>query len=60
MEKLTVKETARRFGVSGTAVRYWLKDGLKSYVEKIIGIKARIIIDPRDVIEYQASKAVKK
>lgn len=53
---LTVKETAEKYGVTTMAVRLWIKDGLKYKTEKIIGIKPRMIIDPKDVEKYHKSK----
>jgi hypothetical protein len=51
-EKLTIAETAERFNVTVTGVRYWISKGLKFEVEKVIGIKPRMIIDPDDVYEF--------
>lgn len=59
MERLTVQETADRFGVTINSVYNWMKDGLPYTIEKVIGIKTRAIIDPSDVKKYQASKAVR-
>lgn len=59
MVKLTVQETADRFGVSVTSVMNWMKDGLPYEIEKVIGIKARAKINPDDVKKYQAAKAVR-
>ena len=52
----TVQEIADMFGVSHVAVRNWIKGGLPYKKEKVIGIKARMIIDPTDVYIYQRSK----
>ena len=50
MEKRTVKEIAEYFGVTSMAVRHWLKNKNIPYeIEKVIGIKPRIIIDIEDV-----------
>ena len=48
----TVKEISEMFGVTTMGVRYWVKNGLKYKIEKVIGIKPRIVIDPKDVIEF--------
>lgn len=52
-EMLTVAEIAKRFGVTTTAVRHWLNQGLPYKKEKVTGIKPRMIIDPEDVIIFQ-------
>lgn len=52
----TVKETAKLFRVSSVAVRNWIKDGLPHEKEKVVGIKTRIVIDYKDVIEYHKAK----
>ena len=57
---LTVKEISEKYGVTTMAVRYWIADGLPYKVEKIIGIKPRMIIDPKDVEVYHLNKAIKK
>lgn len=59
MAKLTVREISDKFGVTPTSVMKWMKDGLPYTIEKIIGLKPRAVIDPEDVIKYQASKAVR-
>lgn len=56
----TVQGIADKFGVSGVAVRNWLKDGLPYKLEKIIGRKTRIIIDVADVYNYHKSKEKKE
>lgn len=56
---LTVKEVSEKYGVSTMAVRHWINDGLPYKVEKIIGLKPRMIIDPKDVEKYHKSKANK-
>ena len=45
----TVKEIAEIYGVTSAGVRYWLDKGLKFKVEKVIGIKPRKVIEPKDV-----------
>jgi len=53
MEKLkTVSEIAAQFGVTTMGVRYWIKKGLKTSTEKVVGIKTRIVINPDDVREF--------
>ena len=53
MEKLkTVAEIAAEFGVTSMGVRYWIKKGLKTSTEKVVGIKPRIVINPDDVREF--------
>jgi predicted transcriptional regulator len=52
----TVSEIAAMFGVTGNAVRKWIKGGLPYKKEKIIGIKTRIIISPEDVYRYHRAK----
>lgn len=48
----TVKEIAEMYGVTSPGVRYWLGKGLKFEIEKVIGIKPRKVIDPKDVDEF--------
>jgi hypothetical protein len=48
----TVAEIAKMFGVTPMGVRYWLKKGLRFSREKVIGIKPRIVIDPKDVFSF--------
>ena len=48
MELKTVAEIAAEFGVTTTGVRYWIKNGLKTSTEKVVGIKPRIVINPDD------------
>ncbi len=52
----TVAEIAKMFGVTRTTVYMWLRAGLPFIREKVVGIKARIKIDPADVIQYQKKK----
>jgi predicted transcriptional regulator len=56
----TVSEIAELFGVTPSAVRLWLKDGLPCKQEKVIGIKPRYIINPEDVKKYHENKLIKK
>lgn len=50
--KLTVAQIAEKYGVTSVAVRHWLNKGLKFETEKVIGIKPRKVIDPKDVDEF--------
>lgn len=50
--KLTVREIAELYNVSGMGVRYWIKKGLHYEIEKVIGIKPRIVINPKDVDKF--------
>ena len=52
MQKYTVTEIAEMFNVSTTAVRLWIKKGLKTETEKVIGLKPRMVIDKNDVCEF--------
>jgi transposase len=46
MPKLkTIKEVAGIYEVSITTVHNWIKDGLKTKTEKVIGIRPRQVID---------------
>lgn len=58
--KKTVREIAEMYGVTVTAVRYWLKQGLDYEYEKVIGVKPRKVIDPKDVDEFIKSRIPKK
>ncbi len=49
---MTVSEVAKMYGVTGTCVRQWLSKGLKFKTEKIIGIKPRKVINPKDVDKF--------
>jgi len=48
----TVAEIADQFGVTTMGVRYWIKKGLPTELEKVIGIKPRIVIDPIEVKNF--------
>ena len=48
----SVAEIAEKFGVTTMAVRHWIKKGLKTETEKIIGVKPRMVIDPEDVKKF--------
>lgn len=53
MEKKTVAQIAVMFGVSKQSVMLWIKNGLPTEKEKVIGVKTRRVIDPDDVKRYQ-------
>lgn len=48
----TVSEIAEIYKVTPMGVRFWIKNGLRYQVEKVIGIKPRKVIDPKDVEDY--------
>lgn len=48
----TVAEIAEQFGVTTMAVRHWIKKGLPYEIEKVIGIKPRMVIDPEEVKKF--------
>ena len=52
VQKYTVTEIAEMFNVSTTAVRLWIKKGLKTETEKVIGLKPRMVIDKNDVCDF--------
>ena len=52
----TVAEIALMFDVTTTAVRHWIKKGLHTETEKIIGVKPRMVIDPDDVKSFLGLK----
>lgn len=51
-EFYTVDEIADIYNVTGMAVRHWINKGLPYEVEKVIGIKPRIVIKLEEVEEY--------
>tara|TARA_R100000750_G_C2341927_1_gene94559 strand:+ start:162 stop:350 length:189 start_codon:yes stop_codon:yes gene_type:complete len=51
-EMKTVKEISEQFGVTTMGVRYWINRGLKHKMEKVVGRKERIIINPVDVDSF--------
>lgn len=59
MKKKTVAEIAVMFGVSKQAVMLWIKNGLPTEKEKVIGIKTRQTINPDDVVKFHKNKEVK-
>jgi len=52
MERLTVKQTAERFGVTRQGVYYWLDKGLYYETEKVKGAKDRKVINPKNVNKF--------
>ena len=48
----TVKEIAELYGVTTMGVRYWISKGLKTETERVIGVKRRIVIDPKEVDKF--------
>jgi len=48
----TVKEIAEIFGVSIPGVYLWVRNGLPHKKERIVGRKKRIVIDPKDVVNF--------
>jgi len=51
-ELKTVEEIAKIFGVTGMGVRTWIKKGLPYKIEKVVGIKPRMVIDVEDVKKF--------
>lgn len=51
-DKKTVLEIARLYGVTDPAVRIWIKKGLPYEMEKVLGLKPRKVIDPKDVENF--------
>lgn len=49
MPRKTVKEIADLYGVTRAGVYYWIDRGLHYEIEKVIGLKPRMVIDPADV-----------
>ena len=50
--KKTVREIAELYKVTTSGVRYWIDNGLPYEIEKVIGIKPRMVINPKDVDEF--------
>ena len=50
--KKTVAQIAKDYNVSRAGVYYWIDKGLPHETEKVIGIKPRIVIDPKDVDKF--------
>lgn len=51
-KKKTVKEISEMYNVTTSGVRYWIDKGLPYEIEKVVGIKPRMVIDPVDVDEF--------
>jgi len=51
-EMKTVEEIAKIYNVTSMGVRTWIKKGLPYKIEKVIGIKPRIVIDVKDVEKF--------
>lgn len=49
---LSVAEVAEEFGVTPTAVRNWISNGMKYKVEKVLGRKPRKIVKRVDVEDF--------
>lgn len=54
-----VSDIADMFQVTGPGVRYWIKKGLATKKEKVIGIRPRATIRPIDVINFLGLDAEK-
>ena len=52
----TVAEVSELLGVSTMAVRLWIKKGLKTETEKVIGLKPRMVIDLNEVYKFVGVK----
>lgn len=52
MSKLTVKEVSEKYNVTRAGVYYWINKGLPYEVEKVVGIKPRMVIDPIEVDKF--------
>jgi len=52
----TIKEIAKMFGVTKTAVEFWIKAGLPFVTERRIGFKLRRLIDKKDVLKFHGLK----
>ena len=50
--KLTVIEIAKAYNVTRSGVYFWLENGLKYEVEKVVGIRPRKVISTKDVDEF--------
>ena len=51
-QKLTVSQVAELYGVTTSAVRIWIKKGLPTETERVIGIKPRMVIELNDVEKF--------
>ena len=52
----TIKEVAKLYDVSENTIRKWIRDGMSHRVEKVIGIRPRIVLDIADISRYLQSK----
>ena len=50
--KKTVAEIAEIYGVTTMGVRYWIDNGLPYSIEKVIGVKPRMVIKIEDVDKF--------
>ena len=48
----TAREIAIMFGVTKSAVGYWVANGLPYETERVIGVSPRRIFDPETVITF--------
>lgn len=51
-QQMTVNEIAKLYGVTYAGVVTWINKGLKYETEKVIGIKPRKVINPKDVDDF--------
>lgn len=45
----TVRELAELYGVTTMAVRHWIKAGCPYEIERVIGVKTRMVLDKEKV-----------
>ena len=50
--KKVVAEIAKDYNVSRAGVYYWIENGLPYEIEKVIGLKPRMVIDPEEVDKF--------
>lgn len=48
----TVAQIANDYGVTPLTIRLWIKKGCPYEVEKVVGYKPRMILDPEKVKEW--------
>uniref|UniRef100_A0A6H1ZDU9 Putative DNA binding, helix-turn-helix domain containing protein n=1 Tax=viral metagenome TaxID=1070528 RepID=A0A6H1ZDU9_9ZZZZ len=48
----TVAEICKIYGVTDPCVRIWIKKGLPYKIEKVVGIKPRMVIQIEDVEKF--------
>jgi len=51
-ELKTVKEISKMYNVTTMGVRYWINKGLPYTTVKVVGIKPRMMIYPKDVDDF--------